>query len=78
MPHSHNHNHSLETSLAVDNDNSPLDASPLNSRQKIIWLEQAIHPESPNYNIDFFIRIEGKLDGFSTLFTRSAILVETL
>ncbi len=66
---SHSQNNALNTSSAVDHHHASLNAHPLSSRQQAIWFEQAIHPESPNYNIGFFIRIEGKLD--EALFTRA-------
>ncbi|MBI6548980.1 non-ribosomal peptide synthetase, partial [Xenorhabdus lircayensis] len=60
---SRNYNRFSEISLSVDNDDSfPFHAQPLSSPQQVIWLDQVIHPDSSNYNIGFFICIDGKLD----------------
>ncbi|PHM46101.1 Amino acid adenylation [Xenorhabdus mauleonii] len=67
---SSNHNRASEISQAIDNGASPsCHASPLSTIQQAIWLEQAIHPDSSNYNIGFFICIEGKLN--EALFARA-------
>ncbi|MCG3462320.1 amino acid adenylation domain-containing protein [Xenorhabdus bovienii] len=67
---SHSQNRSSEISLAVDNNNSLLPhAHPLSSPQQVIWLDQVIHPGSPNYNIGLFTCIDGELD--EALFARA-------
>ncbi|OTA17398.1 Amino acid adenylation [Xenorhabdus vietnamensis] len=59
----HNHNHFPKTSLAIDNNGSLFShAHPLSSPQQAIWFDQAIHPNSSNYNLCFFICIEGELN----------------
>ncbi|WFQ81065.1 amino acid adenylation domain-containing protein [Xenorhabdus sp. SF857] len=57
------HNHSLSLSA------SPLSSYPLSSPQQAIWFDQAIHPNSSNYNLSIFICIEGELN--EALFARA-------
>ncbi|MDX7989405.1 amino acid adenylation domain-containing protein [Xenorhabdus sp. 12] len=64
-----NPNHSSEISLPIGNGSASCHTSPLSTIQQAIWLEQAIRPDSSNYNIGFFIRIEGKLN--EALFARA-------
>ncbi len=35
---------------------------PLTSNQRDIWLDQAVHPDIPLYNIGGYLRIDGKID----------------
>ncbi|PHM30278.1 amino acid adenylation domain-containing protein [Xenorhabdus innexi] len=59
-----------EITFSIEDDNSNLvNSYPLSSPQQVIWLDQIIKPDAVNYNIGFFICIEGKLD--EALFTRA-------
>ncbi|MDC9588815.1 amino acid adenylation domain-containing protein [Xenorhabdus sp. XENO-10] len=64
------HNHFQNTSLSIDDDGSLVShAHPLSSPQQAVWFDQAIHPSSSNYNLYFFICVEGELN--EKLFTRA-------
>ncbi|WP_319929101.1 non-ribosomal peptide synthetase [Xenorhabdus santafensis] len=64
MLYNSSNNHPLKTSSIIDNDNnlSPLNSHLLSSPQQIIWLDQIIHPDAINYNLGFFIGIDGEFN----------------
>uniref|UniRef100_UPI0011AB338B non-ribosomal peptide synthetase n=1 Tax=Xenorhabdus miraniensis TaxID=351674 RepID=UPI0011AB338B len=59
----HNHESSLEHPLISSHELS------LSSTQQVVWLDQILHPDSPNYNISTLVCIDGKLD--EALFTQA-------
>ncbi|BET97144.1 amino acid adenylation domain-containing protein [Xenorhabdus taiwanensis] len=64
------HNNSSQTSsVACHNPSLSLSTYPLSSPQQAIWFDQAIHPNSSNYNLNIFICIEGELN--EALFVRA-------
>ncbi|SFN62426.1 non-ribosomal peptide synthetase [Xenorhabdus japonica] len=66
----YSHNHFPNTSLSIDDNGSLFSrAHPLSSPQQAIWFDQAIHPNSSNYNLCFFICVEGELN--EALFARA-------
>ncbi|MBE8595309.1 non-ribosomal peptide synthetase [Xenorhabdus sp. BG5] len=62
-------NASQTSSVACNNHSLSLSTYPLSSPQQAIWFDQAIHPNSSNYNLSIFICIEGELN--ETLFARA-------
>ncbi|WP_338805056.1 amino acid adenylation domain-containing protein [Xenorhabdus griffiniae] len=64
------HENASQTSSVVCNNHSlSLSTYPLSSPQQAIWFDQAIHPNSSNYNLSIFICIDGELN--ETLFARA-------
>ncbi|PHM37495.1 non-ribosomal peptide synthetase [Xenorhabdus innexi] len=64
------HDNSSQISSVVSNDNHPCSAPhPLSSPQQVIWFDQALRPDSYDYNINIFICIEGELN--EELFVRA-------
>ncbi|WP_242688082.1 non-ribosomal peptide synthetase, partial [Photorhabdus stackebrandtii] len=61
MPHSHN--------LSSENPFTSSHELSLSSTQQVIWLDQILHPDSPNYNISTLVCIDGALD--EVLFTQA-------
>uniref|UniRef100_UPI001656C38C amino acid adenylation domain-containing protein n=1 Tax=Xenorhabdus indica TaxID=333964 RepID=UPI001656C38C len=51
-----NHTSSLENHLISSRELS------LSSTQQVVWLDQILHPDTPNYNISTLVCIEGELD----------------
>ncbi|MEI7382470.1 amino acid adenylation domain-containing protein, partial [Pectobacterium versatile] len=63
-------NNSLENQSALNSDHSSdSNKLPLSSTQQVVWLDQTLNPESPNYNIGTWLRIDEHLD--ETLFSQA-------
>ncbi|AIA70439.1 hypothetical protein EV46_07535 [Pectobacterium atrosepticum] len=63
-------NNPLENQSILNSDHSSdSNKLPLSSTQQVVWLDQTLNPESPNYNIGTRLRIDEHLD--ETLFNQA-------
>ncbi|MDY4316043.1 amino acid adenylation domain-containing protein, partial [Pectobacterium actinidiae] len=63
-------NHSSKNQSVLNSDHSSdSNKLPLSSTQQVVWLDQTLNPESPNYNIGTRLRIDEYLD--ETLFNQA-------
>ncbi|MFJ5506915.1 amino acid adenylation domain-containing protein, partial [Pectobacterium jejuense] len=63
-------NNSLKNPSVLNSDHSSdSNKLPLSSTQQVVWLDQTLNPDSPNYNIGTWLRIDEHLD--ETLFSQA-------